>query len=399
VRESKLQKRLIKALAGRVAVLLDSTYALRADAAGKLSLDADLTRAPWVLVVARERYFESTFWMPVDDERAAKKILVNSPPRAPYSGVVLRRISQQDNRVFVREVVVPNSAIERLGVRPYFVVPEGWLLGDGAQHTGDLIEFERGSKLLALAKTPQGCESAVFDPAVYQVAEFALSVGIDPQSVERISPIDYATKLSEALLDVGYKDLATCFQAPSMPATREVPWQFMAGVAGAASLVYVMITWLVLSVSGALVDAELERLGGDLDLISAQRREYTSERLRFESLEAKLLTSVPYWLAWRIIKDLQAQDVDITAMTYQSGTLEFSGTAPSATATLEWLLNQEGVKKAEFALPVRGAVGSKRDFFAITLTLDFDEAQKRIEEDSPELTSVAKQLPEVSSGS
>jgi hypothetical protein len=347
--------------------------------AGLVRLSDAGSASPLIVIVARELYFESDYWVPVDSLAEARKILKNSPPRSPCPGLAVRRLKERDGRIQVREAVVPDEVLKAFSRTAVLFIPEAWILGDRAAPVGSLSEYTRRGKLLAIASTALGFESAAYSPDSYERDAFALSAGLQIEQVTEVAEPDYATALWAGISRLNATDWRACFKPPAVPDFEALPWPFFGALGVVGLSAYIATAWLTLTLSMASVDRQLSAISGDIAGIAEKRRSVQEQASILDELQGAASGAVPYWQLWQIMRALQNQGVDIVAMSYQRDLVEFSGTAESATQVLESLMQRADVESAEFALPVRGDMGSKKDFFAISMRVALQDPMPTLE--------------------
>ena len=362
---------------------------------GVVSAGTSLKRK-WLVVVAREFYYETVTDYPIGNLADLKKAIKLQRLPSPYAGRIYRyieRLTPQSHRV--TSWVVRDYVFESLDFKPIWVIPETACFYLGRLHA-PLIVSRFGGRVLVAASNdglvsgvePDGAKAG--DLKKWRSQFLASEDFATGDVIVKLSDEQSGQKLFNGLRQVISRVPFSFLRPFSSLVTDDFPWGKAGKVSFLVSLMYLLLTSSYLIAATALVDYRMLRIEADsrdsLDL----RVQAAQAQIEVEGLQGIFDGIVPKWFAWDLLIDMSFRGVTIGRVDSSDDYVTFYGTANKGTDVLAFLSSDIRVDSAEFSTPVRQT--SLGQQFGIKVTFSGDPGLILIEQ-TPELSGTAPALP------
>lgn len=343
-------------LAARGAWLTDRRQGLAAD---------ELPSRLLLVVLGREHYVERRRRYPIASWRDLGRVLRHELASAPQTTLAVFGPPAADGREVTFYELRP-GALEAAG-EALFVLPESLLVA-ATLEPGTVGDVGRDGLRYFVAPT------GVSQPAAGTVASpelFVLASGSDAsRGVVGIDGAGARRRLLEGLRRLPGRHWLRLLRPSAVP-SFDLDWKRLALWAGLGIGGYLLLASAYLTLTTALRERELERLGPEVQsLLDAQ---HAVDALQAERVGiAGLLEAQPAtYRAWRVVALAWSKGAQLSALSLNEGQLTLRGSAPSATDVLGLIAAEGGVADARFSAPVR-STGDGAEEFVVTMQLEPD---------------------------
>lgn len=323
---------------------------------------------PWVCIMGREHYFETTKTYPIASRTELAKVLTFASPDAPYDGVRVHDIQRTDAQSHsVTSFVFSPKSLSMLSSKPRFILPETWLLV--AADSSALNVAKAFGKSLAFGNQRGRVLSALVGKNLQGLEQFAWGSGVDVSHQHTLDELDMQEILTRGLGYCSANQWLAAWRKPAAKDWRAMPWrQYSIALAGASALYLVLSSLLLLAMS-AWYDWRLSAMDASLQEAMAARSAYRQHMQTYSATDDLYRGIAPTWQIWEAFIALREAGAHITAMTVNESQVDILGSAPVATDMLELLVKRDEYNEASFKQPVRTDRRTNREIFAIGMTL------------------------------
>ena len=321
----------------------------------------------WVVIVARQHYFESVKDYPIGNVRDLKAVLRNEPSRFPYSGVRcdrLQRLSDQSYRV--TSWVFKSEILDSLDHRPLFLVPESQCILASA--TANLHSITRLGKTVHVAETADGILSSLGCRE-----DFFQALGLPDEStvavVER-SDSDAFSGILAGLWQILSDSPQTFFVGVMHNPLSTLPWKALGLISLVMSLSYLTLVSAYIGTSTAWTNYQLSaRSAGSAEVLKL-RNDVNNRRETFAEIEDIFAEAQPSWLVWDLLLYIRELDVGVRMISGSPSQTVYHLTASRATDVMAALAADPRVAVVELT----GGVRQVKDEQQFALQVEFDAA-------------------------
>ena len=375
-----LVKHLMRVLLARIGFRSDVTYGFsyQDECASLDSVTTGEHPRLWILIVAREHYFESVKDYPIGDLKDLKSIISQEPWNFPYQGekfVHFERLSPQSFQVTTW--VVKEDVYSSLVDRPLLLIPEtaamAAVLGQGA------VEYTRLGETVQLSKTVDGLRSKLERSECSEPVESegTLAPAVDfrflgSETFEKLEGKQFPLALAKGVWAL-IKAAPLRFRMQSR--SVDYPWRALGKVASFTVLTYLALSSAYISLAGHFQETRIDRLTAKVQPVSAWRRSSLDYQNQLNVISGALQAVKPNWILGDLSLDLIKEGVTIRSVRSENSDVVLFLAATKATDVLAFLAKDKRVKEVEYAFPVQQV--SNQQQFALKIVLDAQRSTVR----------------------
>ena len=319
----------------------------------------------WVIIVARNHYFETVKDYPVGSLRDLHRILKAEPWRYPFKGKLFYRVQRRSDQSHrVTSWVIKQSVLESLSSQPIWLIPESVCVEALAE--GNNTVLNRLGEDLFVGKSPIGLVSGVGEANTFSkkiglpssfYGQSEVQVLSGPESIDIILlGVERTVKSSPFVFF--YRDMSSALLA--------LPWRKALSLSAVMIVFYLSLVSLYIQFEGLMLDRQISALSDGADGVVELRKKLASKGVVLKALDSKLLDSNPHWDGWSVYLDLKDLGVQFIAVTTSKSSMTIICVAPKATEVLRVLVADPRVRSAEFSSPIRQDTGG--ELFTIEIT-------------------------------
>lgn len=382
-----LVKHLMRVLLARIGFRSDVAYGFsyQDECASLDSITTEEHPRLWILIVAREHYFESVKDYPIGNLKDLKSIISQEPWNFPYQGekfVNFERLSPQSFQVTTW--VVKEDVYSGLVDRPLLLIPETAAM---AAVLGEVsIEYTRLGQTVQLSKTVDGlrskldrskCSEPVENESILAATVDFRFLGDEP--FEKLESKQFPLALVKGVWAL-IKVAPLRFRVQSRSVAY--PWRALGKVASFTVLAYLALSSAYISLTGHFQETRIDRLTAKVEPVSVWRRSSLDYQNQLNVINGGLQSVKPNWILGDISLDLIKTGVTIRSIRSENSDVVLFLAATKATDVLAFLAKDKRVKEVEYAFPVQQV--SNQQQFALKIVLD---AQRSIVRSSASVIS------------
>ena len=368
-------------LLSRVGFWAGQTYDMPADDASDFDFKTPSTKNKWILIIAREHYFESVAEYSIGNLSDLKKALKIEPWSFPYQGirfVQIDRISPQSHRV--TNWVIKAEVLEEQEFRPIVMVPETACLQ--ALAASGPVRISRLGKTVLIINTDSGLLSGI-EPqtsdnstvAFWRSRLLSASGLAQDKQIDYLPDADTGAQLVKGLWRT-LKQLPTTFLLPLETSSRgNYPWNKLAKMTLLVTALYLCLSSVYILMSDAWVDYRLSTASAESLASLELRKDVRSMQADVDEVATVFSRVPPLWVTWDVVLDLLNRGVSVKRINSLDGLVTITASAARATDVLTYLSNDPRVTEVKYVQPVRQS--GKQQSFAISM--GFNRPQEQVE--------------------